>query len=38
MVRIIREVLENVPVPGLMLKMPPPVARVLHVPPICVTS
>jgi hypothetical protein len=28
------EVLENVPAPGLMLKMPPPVAKVLHVPPV----
>jgi hypothetical protein len=32
------EVLEKVPAPGLMLKLPPPVARVLHVPPVCVTS
>ena len=32
------EVLEKVPAPGLMLKVPPPVASVLHVPPICVTS
>src|SRR5258706_2976124 len=32
------EVLEKVPVPGLMLNMPPPVARVLHVPPSWVTS
>jgi len=32
------EVLEKVPAPGLKLKVPPPVARVLHVPPICVTS
>ena len=32
------EVLEKVPVPGLMVNMPPPVAGVLHVPPVCVTS
>lgn len=31
------DVLEKVPVPGLMLKIPPPVAKVLHVPPVCVT-
>jgi hypothetical protein len=30
------DVLEKVPVPGLMLKIPPPVAKVLHVPPVCV--
>jgi len=29
-------VLENVSVPGLMEKVPPPVASVLHVPPVCV--
>ena len=28
------DVLEKVSVPGLMEKMPPPVARVLHVPPV----
>lgn len=31
------EVLEKVPAPGLMVNMPPPVAGVLHVPPVCVT-
>jgi hypothetical protein len=31
-------VLEKVPAPGLMLKVPPPVARVLQVPLSCVTS
>jgi hypothetical protein len=30
------DVLENVSVPGLMLNMPPPVASVLHVPPVWV--
>ena len=30
------DVLEKVPVPGLMEKMPPPVASVLHVPPVWV--
>src|SRR3979411_3516518 len=30
------EILEKVSVPGLMLKMPPPLARVLHVPPVWV--
>jgi hypothetical protein len=32
------EVLKKVPAPGLMLKVPPPVARVLQVPLSCVTS
>ena len=30
------DVLERVSAPGLMLKMPPPVASVLHVPPVWV--
>jgi hypothetical protein len=30
------DVLENVSVPGLIEKIPPPVASVLHVPPVCV--